>query len=76
MNAGDRANGFHDGIRYAVSWLHDRANEMNDPWAKAVLNVTANDLGKLGKDRKQEAKANLLAICLDRASQQLGNTSK
>jgi len=70
MNAGDRDNGFRDGIRYAVTWLHERAREMNDPWAKALLNVTADDLGKLGKERTQQAKANLLEICLARASGQ------
>lgn len=69
MNAGDRENGFRDGIRYAVTWLHDRAKEMNDPWAKAVLNVSAADLGRLGQERTQQAKANLLEICLARAAE-------
>lgn len=70
MDAGDRHNGFRDGIRYAVTWLHQRANEMNDPWAKAVLNVTANDLGNLGVERTQQAKANLLEVCVARATHQ------
>ncbi len=45
MNAGERANGFRDGLRYAVTWLHERAREMNDPHAKAILNTAAFHLG-------------------------------
>lgn len=67
MNPGDRANGFHDGMRYAVTWLHQRANEMNDPWAKAMLNTAAFNLGVEGKNGTIDVKAKLLAIALERA---------
>lgn len=70
MNAGDRANGFRDGLRYAVTWLHDRAQEMSDPWAKAVLNTAAFNLGVDGKGNHVEAKAKLLEIALARADEQ------
>ena len=33
------------GIKLAVTWLHDRAREMNDPHAKAILNTAAFNLG-------------------------------
>lgn len=68
MNPGDRANGFRDGMRFAVTWLHERAKEMNDPWAKSVLNTAAFNLGVEGKSNTIDAKAQLLAIALDRAS--------
>lgn len=70
MNAGERANGFRDGLRYAVTWLHERANEMNDPWAKAVLNTAAFNLGVEGKGQHVEAKAKLLEIAMARAAEQ------
>lgn len=37
--------GQQDGIRAAVTWLHERANEMNDPHAKVILNSAATNLG-------------------------------
>lgn len=40
-----RKLGRRDGIRHAISWLHARAKTMNDPHAKAILNVAASDLG-------------------------------
>ena len=69
MNAGERANGFRDGMRYAVTWLHDRAKEMNDPWAKAVLNTAAFNLGVEGKQGTIDAKAKLLEIALAKAAE-------
>lgn len=68
MNAGERANGFRDGLRFAVTWLHERAREMNDPWAKEVLNTAAFHLGVEGKEQHVEAKAKLLEIALNKAS--------
>lgn len=35
----------------AVTWLHKRAAGMNDPSARAVLNVAADDMGRAGKRR-------------------------
>lgn len=40
-----RKLGHGDGIRAAVTWLHARATEMNDPQAKAILNSAATNLG-------------------------------
>lgn len=36
---------FTPGIRYAITWLHKRANEMNDPKAKQILDSAAFNLG-------------------------------
>lgn len=68
MQPPERAIGYRHGIQYAVTWLHHRALEMNDPWAKAVLNVAASELGIIGKSQTIEAKAKLLEIALARAS--------
>lgn len=32
--------------KHAVSWLHKRANSMNDPHAKSILDSAAFDLGQ------------------------------
>lgn len=44
---------WHDGrkagVKFAVEWIHRRAAELNDPGAKAAMNVAANDLGREGK---------------------------
>lgn len=37
--------GWRKGSRWAISWLHKRAEEMNDPAAKAILNTAAFQLG-------------------------------
>lgn len=37
--------GRRDGVKWAVAWLHGRADEMNDTNAKAVLNTAAFNLG-------------------------------
>ena len=36
--------GHRDGIKWAVTWLHKRANEMNDHHAK-ILNTAAFNMG-------------------------------
>lgn len=41
----DRKLGKRDGLRYTITWLHRRAEGMNDPHAKAILNSAAFDLG-------------------------------
>lgn len=66
MQPPERHIGFRHGIQYAVTWLQHRAWEMNDPWAKAVLNCAADHLGKDGKSQTIEAKAQLLEIALAR----------
>lgn len=37
--------GTRDGLRWAVTWLHERANKMSDPHAKQVLHSAAFSLG-------------------------------
>lgn len=41
--------GQRDGIRWAITWLHSRAREMNDPHAKGVLNSAAFNMGVAAK---------------------------
>ena len=44
-NVRERQIGFNQGVRSCIAWLHQRAAEMNDPHAKAVLNSAAFNLG-------------------------------
>lgn len=64
--------GVRDGMRRAITWLHERANEMNDPWAKAVLNTAAHNMGVAGKDATLDVKEKLLEIALQRAGYSAG----
>lgn len=51
--------GRRDGIRYAITWLHEEAKRMNDPHATIVLNNAAFHLGtdaKRVKFEKQDQK--------------------
>ncbi len=41
----DRRLGTRDGIRFAVGWLHRRADAMSDPAARVILNAAAFNLG-------------------------------
>jgi hypothetical protein len=41
----DRMLGHREGVRAAITWLHARAREMNDPTAKTVLNTAAFNMG-------------------------------
>ena len=68
MQPPERTIGFRHGIQYAVTWLHHLAFEMNDPWAKAILNCAAANLGVEGKNQTIDAKAKLLEIALARAA--------
>jgi transposase len=45
----ERRLGRRDGIRWAITYLHKRAEEMNDSRAKLVLNSAAFDMGVEGK---------------------------
>lgn len=38
--------GFKDGIRSAITWLHNEAQTMNDPRAKSLYDLAADHLGK------------------------------
>jgi hypothetical protein len=42
--------GRREATKRIVTWLHERANAMNDPKAKAILDVAASDLGHATKD--------------------------
>jgi len=42
----DYQRGRNDGIQFAISWLHARAQTMNDPKAKCVLNSAGFHLGQ------------------------------
>lgn len=42
--------GRRNGIKACVEWLHARADEMNDPHARNVLNSAAYDMGRAFKD--------------------------
>lgn len=42
--------GKRHGIRWAITWLHRRAREMNDPRARDVLNTAGFHLGVDAKD--------------------------
>lgn len=37
--------GQKSGVRWAITWLHKRANEASHPVEKAALNALASDLG-------------------------------
>ena len=41
----DYDRGYRDAIRATVTWLHKRANEMNDGHARSLYNLAASDLG-------------------------------
>lgn len=36
---------YRKGVRTSIEWLHERAKEMNDPHARAILNTAAFHLG-------------------------------
>ena len=42
----DYPRGRKDGIQWAITWLHKRAKEMNDPKATAILNTAAFQMGQ------------------------------
>lgn len=37
--------GRREALKWAITWLHARAETMNDPHARAILNVAATDMG-------------------------------
>lgn len=45
--------GYRAAVKWAITWLHQRANEMNDPHAKQILDARAFEMGVDAK-RKQE----------------------
>jgi len=49
MGSEDFKRGQAAGKRWAVTWLHDRAKEMNDPHARQVLNSAGFNMGVAAK---------------------------
>jgi len=49
MRSNEYHNGRREAIKWAVTWLHNRAREMNDPNAVAVLNTAAFNMGQAAK---------------------------
>jgi hypothetical protein len=62
--------GWIDGVRFAITFIHRRALEMNDQSAKAALNTTAFHLGLDAKEHKLSAKIDSLESALDGAPEQ------
>ncbi|NVZ10566.1 hypothetical protein HW932_14975 [Allochromatium humboldtianum] len=54
MKANEYRRGYHDGLREAIAWIHARAEEMNDPHAKAVLNTAAFHLGVEAAQKRRQ----------------------
>jgi hypothetical protein len=46
MRAPQYEHGRRNGVKACVEWLHERAREMNDPHARAILNTAALGMGK------------------------------
>ncbi len=43
-------------VRAAVAWLHAEAERMNDPKARAVLDLAASDLGVMARRSKETSR--------------------
>lgn len=52
----DYDRGFKDGIRTAVTFLHNKSSEMNDPSARCVLDMVAFHLGNEFSEKVQRLK--------------------
>lgn len=46
MRSAQYEQGRRNGIKSCIEWLHTRADEMNDPHARAILNSAAFGLGQ------------------------------
>jgi hypothetical protein len=58
--------GYRDGVRFSITWLHQRAREMNDPHAVALLNTAAFNLGvdlSQGRIRSNEPEGTTIGSC-------------
>lgn len=42
--------GRQEALKWAITFLHAKAETMNDPKAKAILNVAATDMGNFTRD--------------------------
>ena len=63
----DIARGRREGMQWAVSWLHNRAEEMNDPHARTVLQAAAFQMGNDAKKAMTVRAARHTALRLKRA---------
>ena len=45
MRISEYERGFQDGMREAITWLHDEARRMKDPHAQRLLNSAGLSLG-------------------------------
>jgi len=54
------ARGRRDGIRWAITWLHARAEEMNDPNAKTILNTAAFNIGAGTSEKVKRQRAKIV----------------
>ncbi|WP_022697948.1 hypothetical protein [Euryhalocaulis caribicus] len=52
MRVSEYDRGVVDGLRRAVSRLHEEAGEMNDPKARDILNTAALSIATLIRDAK------------------------
>ncbi len=64
----DIARGRREGMQWAVSWLHNRAEEMNDPHARQVLQAAAFQMGNDAKKVPDIRTARHTALRLRRAT--------
>ncbi len=51
MRSPEYLNGRREGVKWAIAWLHQRASQMNDENAKAVLNTAAFNMGNSAKQQ-------------------------
>ena len=63
------ARGRRDGVRWAIEWLHERGQKMNDPKAKAILDCAADNLGKDNSPKVQRMKQAVRMTTVRAASQ-------
>lgn len=54
MTGTDYDRGFRDGLRWAITWLHNNASEMRDSRARDILNTAAFGLGVEGGAARAE----------------------
>lgn len=51
------------GVKWAITWLHERAKEMGDPNAKTILNTAAFNMGVESKTSAGEQSAPRCSRC-------------
>ncbi len=66
MRSPEYLNGRREGVKWAVTWLHKRATEMNDLHAKAILNGAAFNMGWDAKKQKIDTPETQPTLLTDR----------